>query len=160
MQILIRKYLPKSFHTTCHGNTCIRHHTSIGIKSSIACHMSRTTRNRTMNCTTKASWIYIWIKLKQVRETLKIIAQFQKLPVIGVQTSGIIQPLESTPPGQFCSAIPHAAGHTTGHAFPSVPIVPIGKPFFGKNLRNISFSKIITCHWHTSVRHRTSSCLH
>ena len=38
----------------------------------------------------------------------------------------------STPPGQFCSAIPHAAGHTTGHAFPSVPIGPVGKSYFKK----------------------------
>ena len=49
--------------------------------------------------------------------------------------------MESTPPGQLCSAIPHAAGHTTGHAFPSVPIGPIGKLLLVKTSELFQFPK-------------------
>ena len=54
---------------------------------------------------------------------------FNWLPFIGAQVSGIIQPLASIPTMQFICPVPHADGHTTGHAFPSVPIGPIGKSF-------------------------------
>ena len=104
------------------GHAHVWHHTTHSVHTSWAHHIFRST-NHWASIITITSLSERKLGLPKIFEN---IALFIKLPFMGMQVSGPIQPLVSIGPGHHNSSAPQVAGQLEGHSVtPSNPMGPL-----------------------------------